>query len=156
MRQGPRQCRADRHYPRHPLRMPRCELQRVAAPQRQPDCDGPVGAGRVQHGDGVLDVLAVVVRRVAGWAVRSAVAPPLGRDHPEVPGEVGHLGLPLPHVHDGPRGKQQQCRFPTAEDLVADPHSVPLDGADLIRFSCSHASTHPRQDEPTAALRTRC
>ena len=39
----------------------------------------------------------------------------------------GHLRLPLPGVHDRPRGEQHDRRLAVAEHLVADLHAVPLD-----------------------------
>jgi hypothetical protein len=156
--QRPRQGRADRHHPGGPLRVPGRELQGVPTAHRQPDDHGAVDAQNVHDGDGVVDVLVVGVRGVGTRAVRDAVAPALDRDHPEPPGQRRDLQLPLAHVHDRPRGEQQQRRPSRPEqgleDLVSDTDAVPLDGADGVRLACAHGglpsveiSVTPRDDQ---------
>ena len=69
-------------------------------------------AGRVEHGERVGGVHLVGVRGRTGRPVRAAVAARVDGDHPEVPGQVGHLALPLPAVDDRERPHHQQVVGP--------------------------------------------
>lgn len=137
-RDRPGQRGTDRDDPDSPVRVPGGELQRVPPAHRQPADHRAVGRGRVHHRDRVLHVLTVGVGLRGGRTVGPSVAAALDRDHPEVPGQVGHLRLPLPGVHDGPRGQQDDRRLPRSEDLVADLDPVALDDALVIRQPCPH------------------
>jgi hypothetical protein len=101
----------------------------MPAAHGQADDHGPVHPDGVQHGDRVIDVLTVAVGLRGPGTAGPAIAPALNGDHPEVARQVRHLGLPLPGVHDGPGGEQQDGWLARAEHLIADLDAVPLDEA---------------------------
>jgi hypothetical protein len=86
------------------------ELECVPGADGQPDQDGAVDAGRIHHGQRVVDVLDVGVGLLSVRPVGATVPPALDGDHAEVPGEERHLHPPLAHVHDRPRGEQDDAR----------------------------------------------
>ena len=90
------------------------------APQRpagQADEHGVGRIRRVEHGERVGGELEVAVGLRLRGPVRAAAAPAVERHDPEVPGEVGHLGLPEPRVDDRPRRQQDDRRLAVAELL---------------------------------------
>ncbi len=107
------------------------------------DQHGPVDPELVHDRDGVGDVLDVGVRRRVERPVRAAVAARVDGHHPEVPREVGHLGLPHGAVHDQVDRREDHGGVAVAERLVADAHTVALDPALQVRLSCSHGISLP-------------
>jgi len=132
----------------------------MTAAERQPDGDHPVHSDRIEDGHRVVDILPVPVGPGLRGPVGLPVAPPLDGDYPEVPGQVRDLCLPLPGVHDRPRGEQQDHRLARAENLVADldaaafhetfgvwihrPHDRPL-SAEAGRTPCHQFYRRPLQ-----------
>ena len=117
---------------------------------------GPIDAELVEHRDSVADDLLVVVRPGLGRPVGATVAARVDRDHPAVPGQVGHLRLPRPAVHDRvDRDEERPPLSPVAERLVADLHAVALDVPLHVRLPSPHvppslvdAPSHPAGLQP--------
>ena len=108
-------------------------LGMVGGEDRPPQCRAghahercPLGAGRVQDRERIGGELVGAVRLGAGRPVRAAVASPVERDDPEVPGEVRDLHLPGTRVDDRPGRQQQHRRLAVAVPLPEDPHPVAL------------------------------
>jgi hypothetical protein len=117
---------AQRHDPLHPVRVRGGDPDRPGHAAGEADEHGPVHAGVVEHGDGVGRVLLVGVRGGLERAAGPAAAAAVEGDHPEVPGQVGHLGLPDPGVDDRPgrhqhdRGLGRAVARPREGDAVTD------------------------------------
>jgi hypothetical protein len=149
-RQRPRQCRADRDHPGHPVRVPRGQLQGMTAAERHSDGDHPVNSDRVEDGHRVVDIIPVPVGAELRGPTGSPVAPPLDGDHPEVPGQVRDLCLPLPGVHDRPRGEQQDHHLARAEYLVADLDAAAFHETFGVRIHRPH--DRPYQQKPVEPI----
>ena len=78
----------------------------------------------VEHRNGIGGELAIVVVGGLGRAIRAAVAASVDGDHPHVACEIGHLRLPHPRVHDGPRRQEEQRARAFAKYFVADANTV--------------------------------
>ena len=107
-----RRHRSDRDHGENPFRVPRRGLQRIEPAHR---CAGEhrlADACRVEHRDRVGDDLTVAVGLRRRRSVRAAVPPRVEGDPREMPGQIGHLGLPLPRVHHLPGRQQQDRRLP--------------------------------------------
>jgi hypothetical protein len=64
---------------------------------------------------------AAVTASAPGCA--TSVAARVEGDNPVVPGKERHLHLPVPGVHDGPGGQQQEVRLAGAVHLVVNSHA---------------------------------
>jgi len=126
---GQRQGRRDEHHPGDAFRVPSGKQQRPLGAAGQRDEDGPIGAGRVHHGERVVRELLLDVGLRLRRAIRPPVTTTIEGDHAAVAGEVRDLQLPAPRVDDRPRGQQQNRRLALAVDLVKGPDAVPLDVA---------------------------
>jgi hypothetical protein len=62
-------------------------------------------------------------RRPARRAARHPLPRGVEGDNPVVPGKERHLHLPVPGVHDGPGGQQQEVRLAGAVHLVVNSHA---------------------------------
>ncbi len=130
--------RPDHHRPFHPLRVLGRQQPGEQAAEGYSRQDGFLGTGGVQDGDGVLhDTQRAVELRALG-PVGLAVAARVDGDHPVVPGQVGHLGLPMAGVDDAPGGHEENGALALAIDVIVCLHSVPFHVAFEIRVSRFH------------------
>jgi hypothetical protein len=118
--------RGDRRDAADPFRVAGGGHQRPPRARAQPGQHGLVHAHRVQHREQLRHLRVVAVRPGVDRAVRPAVAGRVVRHHPDVPGQVGHLRLPVLRVHDRPGRHQHQRGFAGAGHPVADPDAVVL------------------------------
>src|SRR5438552_3530808 len=76
------------------------------------DQDRSIGARLVHHLQRVTHVFPVGVRFRAGGSVGPAVPTWIERHDPEVPSEIGNLGLPHPRMDDRPGWHEEDGRRP--------------------------------------------
>ena len=97
----------------------------------------------LEDGDYVREVpIDGVLGRVGGSA-RSPVSPPVDRDHPVMTSQIGDETLPDSGVGDRRRRDHQQGDVPTAEDLVVDLDTVPIDVALAVGIPGPHDASRP-------------
>ena len=99
--------RRDRACAAHAVRMLGGQHKRAQAAHRQPRHARRLDPRRVEHGHGIGNELAVVIRRRRGRPVGQAVASPVKGHHAEMARQVRDLRLPVARMDDRPRGQEQ-------------------------------------------------
>ena len=115
--------RRDRDDARHPLRLGCCEQQGPDEARAEPGQYRALCARRIEYGPDVAGEGGVGVGGRVPGPVGPAVAARVEGDHAVVPGKERYLHLPVPGVHDRPRGQQEEGRLTGAVDLVVNPHA---------------------------------
>src|SRR3954471_23620628 len=116
----------------------RGEQQRGRAADGEAHDDRALGAGGVEHREGVADLGEHAVARGVLRTVRAARPAGVERDDAEVAGESGDLRLPDARVDDRPRRHEQDRPRARAEHLVADADTTGVDGALDVRLERAH------------------
>ncbi len=140
---GQRNGGGDEHRTQGSLRVLGRKDERSLSPHGQGHDDGAIGIGLVQHGQGIGDVLPLLVGFGSARAIRTTVAAAVERHHPVVPGQVRDLHLPVAGVDDGPRRHQQDRRLSRPEDLVEHLDAVAFHVAVDVRIARPHVRPLP-------------
>ena len=131
------------HDAEHPPGVQGRGQQRPPAAGAEPDQDRLADARRVHDRDGVGHEFGVGV----GGRRLGPPGPPVPAgvdgDHFRRPGQVRHLGLPQPGVHECVRGAEDHGRLAGAEHLVTDLDAVPFHESLDVGISRPHDRLRP-------------
>ena len=107
-------------------------IERRDGPPRERDERRPLDAERIEDGERVVGDLGSRVRGRSSGPVATTVAARVEGDDAAVAGEIRHLRLPLPLVHDRPARQAEDRVLALAERLVRDPDAAVRGEPDLV------------------------